>query len=772
MARYLVTSGSHFEPMTYDELVKPLAQMTEAMNAAQERYDVMNLETSALGRYISNNPGDDYARELYNNYLNQLNTLQNNLWDNGYTSQTRRDLSAAQAGYAQDVKRLETAIKARQERSNQYWDAWHKNPELVMGADPGTSGLDNYLRDDNYGKDFYSYNGRSFTEEVALDAKTIADRMLQMPIYANNPDAAGWLMKFSQFGASPTDVDGANSLVDAVLNGDMKREDVPNNSVAGLLAGVLLSHLDSTGASRGTLDENGNYTGGNVDSVQFNRLVNYGKAGLSHAIGKSDVSDLADKQWDFQKQIALQNNSAENQIRVAREAARLKGEQEEEQQEALNMGNTVPVQSPGYEKLVSYTKNEASNYSDGQNAKVQMLNMPGENAEPVPVKNEYEMADYLYNTKARQDIRNNFDGYDIAVGGKARLNLKKKDGTTVEYKVKDTSKGFEVYNEKGELMPGISQMFNNAKQELDMQVANFKRLNGDNIVDKAISPKKQQKMREEYGYSKYADWKNFYSYVTTKETAGDFSPIILAGSDSSHSYAREDLASELISQMNHAIASTGGKIGKGSIYAIYEVGKGNLKESEEGTTDLAKVLGTKTGANGTQQLRTDTIINAVSLVDDFNSDRPKVRFQTTVNPGKVFIVDASMFGPLVYQQLTSPNRYTNTSVSSDIRQAMMPLWNPMLALEMGNSKEAYDWGYAMASRYKNFPRIKISDKQSRGATPAEIVMNPNLQKQLRDAVNMEIASPAYNKIRESIQLAHEQYHGDQSSTFGGLFFPQ
>ena len=126
----------------------------------------------------------------------------------------------------------------------------------------------------------------------------------------------------------------------------------------------------------------------------------------------------------------------------------------------------------------------------------------------------------------------------------------------------------------------------------------------------------------------------------------------------------------------------------------------------------------------------------------------------------------------LYQQLTSPNRYTNTSVSSDIRQAMMPLWNPMLALEMGNSKEAYDWGYAMASRYKNFPRIKISDKQSRGATPAEIVANPNLQKQLRDAVNMEIASPAYNKIRESIQLAHEQYHGDQSSTFGGLFFPQ
>ena len=35
MARYIVTSGTQFTPFTYDELVRPLAQMTEAHNEAQ-----------------------------------------------------------------------------------------------------------------------------------------------------------------------------------------------------------------------------------------------------------------------------------------------------------------------------------------------------------------------------------------------------------------------------------------------------------------------------------------------------------------------------------------------------------------------------------------------------------------------------------------------------------------------------------------------------------------------------------------------------------------
>ena len=111
MAKYLVTSGSSFEPFTYYQLVKPIAQMAEAHRSAQDAYDTITTESEALRRYIEQEPNDSAARSMYNNYMNRLNSLQQNLWDNGYTAQTRRDLSAARAGYASDITRLGTAVK-------------------------------------------------------------------------------------------------------------------------------------------------------------------------------------------------------------------------------------------------------------------------------------------------------------------------------------------------------------------------------------------------------------------------------------------------------------------------------------------------------------------------------------------------------------------------------------------------------------------------------------------------------------------------------------
>ena len=53
MPKYLVTSGSHFEPFTYDELVKPVAAAQQAHEQAQDLYDALEMDTAALDRYIS-----------------------------------------------------------------------------------------------------------------------------------------------------------------------------------------------------------------------------------------------------------------------------------------------------------------------------------------------------------------------------------------------------------------------------------------------------------------------------------------------------------------------------------------------------------------------------------------------------------------------------------------------------------------------------------------------------------------------------------------------
>lgn len=302
MARFIVTSGSHFQPFTYNELVEPLMQMTEAQNNAQEAYDHISMETNALENYISQNPEDERARAMYDNYKSKLTALQNNLWNNGYSGQTARDLSAARAGYAGDITRLATAIKNRQERSKEYWDMRHKNPDMVAGNDPGAAGLDNYLDNDRYGQDYFNYSGDKFTTEVATDAKAIAGAKLESEI-VKDPKLKGYLERIKTEGYTMKEADHATSAVeDLLFNGNSA---ALNNLTypERLLAETLVSHMNSTGAERYTYDDDGNVIGGNLSEEEYRRLFEYGKAGAKHAVGKTSIDDIKDQEYAYKQEI-------------------------------------------------------------------------------------------------------------------------------------------------------------------------------------------------------------------------------------------------------------------------------------------------------------------------------------------------------------------------------------------------------------------------------------------------------------------------------------
>lgn len=319
MARFIVTSGSHFQPFTYNELVEPLMQMTEAQNNAQEAYDHISMETNALENYISQNPEDERARAMYDNYKSKLTALQNNLWNNGYSGQTARDLSAARAGYAGDITRLATAIKNRQDRSKEYWDLRHKNPDMVAGDDPGASGLDNYLDDDQYGQNYFNYSGDQFTKEVATDAQARAAE-LQNTSIAKDPKAVGYLERIDREGYTAQEVSDANNAVEAILMGGADRDAVMANMELPqrILTETLLSHMSATGAQQYSTDEAGNRTG-NLSEGEYRRLLEYGKAGLAHAIGKTKVDYMTDQQYAYDKQVAMENLRFQHQRQAAAE---------------------------------------------------------------------------------------------------------------------------------------------------------------------------------------------------------------------------------------------------------------------------------------------------------------------------------------------------------------------------------------------------------------------------------------------------------------------
>lgn len=298
MAKFLVTRSSYFEPFSYDELIKPVAIAQQAHEATQEAYDKMSADTAMLENYISQNEDDKQARALYDNYKQKLQTLQDNLWANGINARTKRDLSAARTAYASDITRLAKAVENRQARSREYWEARHKNPDLVMGQDPGLSGLDNYLNNDRYGQDYFSYDSTKLRDAVATEWKTRAGEMLRGLTDPNgvvtNPRLAGILTRIYNQGLTNAEVDAAGRVVDNVIDmtPEQRQQFYSSNNidpVTSMLSESLIRSYDATGVRSG-----------NVSAEDRMRLLNQGKAGLSAGILGANVKDYNDPyfaQW-------------------------------------------------------------------------------------------------------------------------------------------------------------------------------------------------------------------------------------------------------------------------------------------------------------------------------------------------------------------------------------------------------------------------------------------------------------------------------------------
>ena len=320
MAKYLVTNSSYFEPFTYDELAKPIIQTVEAHNAAQDAYDAISMETAALAQYLSQNKDDEEARKLYNDYMQRLVSLQNNLWERGYNAGTRKDLSSARTSYFQDMGQLKNAIERRQKESAAYYEAKRKNRDAVMGRDPGSYGLDYYLHDQNFGKDWYSYDSAQFEKDVSNEIKTRAQAIYNGLTDANgivrNPVLKQTMTRVINHGVTSEEVDAAGALVDDLIN--MPEKDRENyykehpevSPVVQMLTEVLINRYDATGIR--------DYE---VSDSEKQRLINRGKSGLAGGIMAPQIQDFEDPEYKLQMALREYQGKADIDVETARRKA-------------------------------------------------------------------------------------------------------------------------------------------------------------------------------------------------------------------------------------------------------------------------------------------------------------------------------------------------------------------------------------------------------------------------------------------------------------------
>lgn len=179
MPRY-ITAGSNFTPFTYDELVKPVDNMTQAYNTAQEQYDNLATTTAQLERYINDNPDDEETRAIYNNYMSSLQKMQDSLYNTGYTANTARELSNARRMYGQNIVPMSEAIQRRRDWNDKYLQMQIEHPEMIMGKAPGSYSVKDYMNDTNFGG-FKNYSSAQLTSDASSAAKAAASALEKRP---------------------------------------------------------------------------------------------------------------------------------------------------------------------------------------------------------------------------------------------------------------------------------------------------------------------------------------------------------------------------------------------------------------------------------------------------------------------------------------------------------------------------------------------------------------------------------------------------------------
>ena len=740
MARYIVTNGTYFNPMDYDTLMKPVQAMQERHDAAADAYDTLNLETEAIRQYITENPEDSQALQIYNDYSNKLQKLQNNLWENGVTTQTRRDLASARAAFG-EVAKVKSAIQNRQARSKEYWDARHKNPDLIMGADPGKAGLNNYLNNDLYGQDWYSYSGTQFMSEVGADAKARANELMRNPEYMKNPELAGYITRITQDGFTSAEVENASAIARNIL-------DTGNTSAlenAGLpetiLASVLLSHLESTGAR------------GNISDSEFNRLFDYGRAGLSQAIGKTDFKDLKDNAWELAAQKSLAHYTQ-------------------------SLKNPKPTNNDKTQNALPYTLNDIASYMEAENAKRINDTLGGKFIEPfknpIVIQNADGSsgvisspmdAERILNSFGREKIYNEYginpdapegvhklsdgQGGEVPVRVRAHVggttgsnyNAIPLEGNPYLYETKDENGNWVVNDE-------MTRAFNADITAYRDEIKAFKKgNNGVNLQKLAVSNAQREKIYNEYGIPDDVPLEDVPSILQVKSGQGYVTPATIAGSTVDMDATRKNYTRQIITAFSRE-SDAKGKVAKKSPFAFYPVNGSTI--SEEGIRDIKDVL---VDSKGT--ISDDVVTEIVVYPEDL--DKNKVRF--TAN-GKQYAVDASMLG--------NDMNYQIQRLKEPVNYMMLPILDPVAALRMSPQENA-QWAYQVSNLLGEYFNPAIADMNGNivgFVTPRDVVKSERLQGELRTAVtrvmNNVLADP-----RDNMMLNNYQVRGNTSTKATG-----
>ena len=216
MSDYSLVVNSQFQPFSYQEMLAPVLQATQAQEDIENQYSMLDSEANTIQQRALTDSNSEWAKR-YNTYTKQLEDSAADLAANGLTPSSRSTLLKLKRDYSSNVNPALMAIQRQAEIARTQQAKNGEGVRMVYGAMPS---IDQLIADPNL--DRVSYSGKDIEASAANSAAAASARHV-IDNFKKDPANAGWMKHIKETGYS-------SQAFNALLN-EAKNSDNPNVNI-------------------------------------------------------------------------------------------------------------------------------------------------------------------------------------------------------------------------------------------------------------------------------------------------------------------------------------------------------------------------------------------------------------------------------------------------------------------------------------------------------------------------------------------------------------
>ena len=199
---YGFVSGARFRPFSYQEMVAPLQQATEAQQQVEEAYSELGAQADLMAS-IANEQINPRAYKMYKGYADALASQAEDLVRNGLTPGSRNALANMRRKFSSEIVPIQTAQAKREQLTKEQREAMQRDPSLMFDIDYRNTSIDDLMKNPN--ATYNSISGNELTKRAAQMASNFAKILQQSPQYESILNGQ-YFQQMQQMGYTPDQI--------------------------------------------------------------------------------------------------------------------------------------------------------------------------------------------------------------------------------------------------------------------------------------------------------------------------------------------------------------------------------------------------------------------------------------------------------------------------------------------------------------------------------------------------------------------------------------